>query len=534
MVDNNKFKFIVFVFFSRIISLLAQNFVIPTINSQLCNLANYQCGTSLTLNYRTINGSCNNLIKPWIGTALSPFKRLNNLQPLYADQASNPRVKAASGKPLPAARQVAMQLTFSENRFASVTIFHVQYGQMIAHDLSNSPQPQDITGRNMQCYCNSTDPYCMILPTTSDDIIDLDQPCMSIPRTISTNFNWQCQNISFKEQLNKLTSWLDMTHIYGFNAPGSARLRDPTDSGFLLTRKIPGLDMPVFPTGASGANQCMRDTVNFTCFQSGEGRTNENMALAGIQVLFLRQHNLIAKILKTQNGWTGSQLYHETKKILTGFHQHIIYNEWLSLIIGPAMMSQFNLNPGTSGYSSNYQSTLAGQIINEFATAAFRYGHGMVPDQMFKADYNLNTFKTVNLSVISFAPQEGYIDGGLDAMLRGTLTNPALMADNHFGDQLQNHLFDVGVLQGNTLRNSLSAFNIQRGRDHGLKPYNAYRSSCNLSIANNFQDLLTNMSPESVNMLQNVYANVNDIDLYVGGLFENLLPGAIVGQTFAS
>ena len=42
------------------------------------------------------------------------------------------------------------------------------------------------------------------------------------------------------------------------------------------------------------------------------------------------------------------------------------------------------------------------------------------------------------------------------------------------------------------------------------------------------------MSPESVNMVQKVYANVNDIDLYVGGLFENLLPGAIVGQTFAS
>ena len=521
-------------FLSHIGLLLAQPFVIPTITNQLCNLTRYQCGTPLTLNYRTINGACNNLAKPWIGSALTPMKRFNGLLPSYADSFSNPRIRGVSGKLLPSARQVAMALTFPNDKLSDINVFHVQYGQMVSHDLANSPQPQDLQGRNMQCYCNSTDPYCMIMPTTSDDLIYLDQPCMSIPRTISTNINSQCLNITYNEQLNKLTTWLDMTHIYGFNAPGSARLIDPTNSGFLLARKVAGLDTLVYPTGASGANQCLRDTVNFTCFQSGEGRTNENMALAAIQVLFLRQHNLIASILKTQNGWTGPQLYHEAKKILTGFHQHIIYNEWLPLIIGPSMMSQFNLNPKTSGYSNTYQSTVNVQIINEFTTAAFRFGHGMVPNVMTKADSNLNIFKSLNLTSISFTPQEGYVDGGLDALVRGTLLTPALLPDNHFGNQLQNHLFDVGVLIGDTKRSSLSAFNIQRGRDHGLKPYNAYRSSCNLNTANNFQDLLTNMSPESVNMLQKVYANVNDIDLYVGGLFENLLPGAIVGQTFAS
>ena len=76
----------------------------------------------------------------------------------------------------------------------------------------------------------------------------------------------------------------------------------------------------------------------------------------------------------------------------------------------------------------------------------------------------------------------------------------------------------------------MSAFNIQRDRDHGLRGYNGYRSSVGFNTATNFQNL-TNINPDLITLLQSVYANVNNIDLYVGGLMENLLPGAQVGQT---
>ena len=201
-------------------------------------------------------------------------------------------------------------------------------------------------------------------------------------------------------------------------------------------------------------------------------------------------------------------------------------------IIGPALMSQYNLNPLETGTFTGYDSTQYPQIINEFTTAAFRYGHGMVPSQMLKADPNWNTFATFNLTDLSFSPQQAYVNGGLDALCRGTIINPNLMPDAHFGDQLANHLFDVGIKIGNNSKFSLNMINVQRGRDHGLLPYNQYRSMAGLNTAKTFSDLSTNIGAEQIANLQSVYENVNDIDLFAGGMTEEILSGAMVGQTF--
>ena len=501
----------------------------------MCDLSQYQCNNSLALNYRTINGLCNNLVQPWIGSVRTPMKRFQNAPSAYSSISCDPVSIAADGTELPPSREVAMHLNFPEDVFIDLNVFYVQFGQVLAHDISNSVNPGDEQGRALQCFCNDTsNPLCMVLPTTKDDTVNQDQDCMGLPRTVGVNYNWNCETSAYREQINGLTSWLDNSNIYGYNLPGSQRIRNTTESGFLKVRQIEGLAGPVFPRAASGSNQCLRDSIQFPCFQGGEARTNENLILAGIQVLLFRQHNLIAKILKSQNGWTGEKLYQETKKIINGFYQHITYSEWLPLTIGPKMMEEYDLYPRTSGYTNVYQSTVAAQTINEFTTAAFRFGHNMVPSIITKADSNLKTFKSFNLSQISWSPGEGYIDGGLDAIVRGAITNRALMGDHHFSDQLQDHLFDVGVVIGDTKRNSLSAFNIQRGRDHGIQPYNFYRNLSKLNFANSFEDLSTNIDASSIDLLKSVYGSVNDIDLYIGGSFETNLPGANLGQTFAS
>ncbi|KAG8258784.1 hypothetical protein J6590_024097 [Homalodisca vitripennis] len=70
-------------------------------------------------------------------------------------------------------------------------------------------------------------------------------------------------------------------------------------------------------------------------------------------------------------------------------------------------------------------------------------------------------------------------------------------------------------------------------RDHGIRGYNHYREFCNMSRARDFGDLESDMLPGLVDTLRGVYAHVDDIDLFPGGMSERPLPGGVLGPTFA-
>ena len=80
----------------------------------------------------------------------------------------------------------------------------------------------------------------------------------------------------------------------------------------------------------------------------------------------------------------------------------------------------------------------------------------------------------------------------------------------------------------------LLSLNIQRGRDHGLPSYGEYRRTCGL------QPLTSSWSrpPEELNRaywdkLMQVYEDPRDIDLYLGAIAEDTVPGGVIGPTFA-
>ena len=125
----------------------------------------------------------------------------------------------------------------------------------------------------------------------------------------------------------------------------------------------------------------------------------------------------------------------------------------------------------------------------------------------------------------------------------GLINSKSSLTGLGIADSLRNKLFTSPNFTAG-LQIDLAATNINRGRDHGIPSYNQFRQYCQLGLASSFSDLRNTMSSQSIAKLQSVYANVNDIDLWVGGLAEGAFisnnqiddtlrtRGSVVGATF--
>lgn len=86
------------------------------------------------------------------------------------------------------------------------------------------------------------------------------------------------------------------------------------------------------------------------------------------------------------------------------------------------------------------------------------------------------------------------------------LNDQSAKYDSNLIDTLQNHLFEFKDAQGKLQAFDLLAMNINRGRDHGIPPYNAIRGACGYPRVTSFDQLADVMSLDSINMLKSAYA----------------------------
>ncbi len=124
-----------------------------------------------------------------------------------------------------------------------------------------------------------------------------------------------------------------------------------------------------------------------------------------------------------------------------------------------------------------------------------------------------------------------YQVGMIDDLMRGMLGTSMETMDQFITHEVTNHLFEEKSKPFSGL--DLAALNIQRARDHGIRPYNDYRALCNLKRARTFEDLSREVTPEIITRLKQTYEHVDDIDLFPGGLAETSLHEGLVGPTFA-
>jgi len=112
----------------------------------------------------------------------------------------------------------------------------------------------------------------------------------------------------------------------------------------------------------------------------------------------MREHNRVAGELGRLNPhWNDETLFQEARKVVIAELVHIIYAEFLPLILGRSTlfiqffltvnfifisgknsMDAFNLTEANEGFSFDYDEDVNPAVINEFSTAAFRMGHSLI------------------------------------------------------------------------------------------------------------------------------------------------------------
>ena len=171
-----------------------------------------------------------------------------------------------------------------------------------------------------------------------------------------------------------------------------------------------------------------------------------------------------------------------------------------------------------------YQRHVNAGISNVFAAAAYRFGHSMVAPELARIDENGNSLGGLPLQHAFFNPSE-ITAHGIDPLLRGLASQVTQRYDVHMVGALRNHLFGPPGSGGF----DLASLNLQRGRDHGLPGYNRVRLDFRLRPVRVFAEI--NGKPEIRKSLQAAYQDVNRVDMWIGGLAEKPVRGAIVGRT---
>lgn len=443
---------------------------------------------------RTLNGSGNNIAHPdWGAAEVSTIRIFKNA---YADGSSEP-----AGPERPSARAISNAVvaqTDSLPNSKGATDFLWQWGQFLDHDIIETPT------------IDPAEAFDIPVPIGDPHFDPASTGTVQIP----LNRSLYEEHAGVREQINAISAYIDGSQVYGSTDARAFALRRLDGSGKLKVTESNHGDL--LPYNEGGFDNAPSPTPNF--FLAGDVRANEQVGLTALHTLFVREHNYWAESYAGLNPQAMDEEIYQFARMIVGAEiQAITYREFLPVLLGRDALPPYR----------GYRDDVRADISNSFGAAAFRIGHSMLSSELLRVDRNGDEIEAGHLSLATSFFDPGLIeDEGIEVVLRGLASQQCQELDAHLIDEVRNFLFGPPGAGGF----DLASLNIQRGRDHGIPGFNEVRRGLGLRPLRFMSDLTDN--PDDVKSLQSVYDDPDQLDLWVGALCENDLPGSMVGETY--
>ena len=447
--------------------------------------------------FRSLDGSGNNLTnRAWGSAGTNYLREASGAK--YGDGISTP-----AGATRPSARAISNTLgdqagaTTADERGLSTCWY--EFGQFLDHDIGLAA-------------AGFTEAFDIAVPT-GDVWFD---PASTGTKKIwmdRSAFNPATGTKSPRQQVNKVSAFIDASQVYGVDAARAAWLRSGTGGRLKVRATEQGNMLPL--NDGTQANDDALGNAPTTLIVAGDVRANEQPGLTTLQTVFVREHNLHADAIAKRNPtWNDERVFQEARRIVIAELQVIVTREFLPALLGKPL-------PPYRGY----RNTVNPGISNAFATAAYRNGHSMVGPDIGIVDATFTEIGSLPLQNVFFNPAVIPSVGGIDAFVRYFAIDTQQVTDTRIVDPLRNFLFGPPGSGGF----DLGALNIQRGRDHGLPDYNTMRVDFGMPRVRNFGQITANTA--IADALKSLYGSVDSIDPWVGLLAEDHVAGASVGPT---
>ncbi|CAB4473144.1 heme peroxidase [Rhizophagus irregularis] len=518
-------------------------------------------GTDLTV--RSYDGTCNNILHNNWGAPNRVYDR-GFFPAYYQDNFSGaPKLTIDCRQLSNVLGDNGLPPTFTGNPLGddvlSTTrknIFEIFFGQLINHDLEDAALQSSTPGISIADVTNdivyNTQPGNIWNPNATQYMT----ATLSLGRVLNSTLY----------PANKANSYLDLSAVYGNNPDDGDGLRDKKDGTLTLSKFVANggvynakiLNITVENVAPSPQDTNVFPSLNAPpipveqAMVSGDSRASENVQLAIMHTIWIREHNFQAKQVVAKNPklvGNDEAIYQQARRMTIAEYQHIVYEEFLPAALGFKM-------PPYGGYDQNiYVDT---SVV--FAAAAFRYGHSQVrpynivdgcteeliplhPDYQ-TADSHPNRFFYIGRSISVDPPpnsplthdQLDYTPARMIALAGGTSNG----VDNIVVSMLRELAAEFDLLITTPIRHmpaliDLFAVDIARGRLSGLQPYNQYRAVyhpagdlysnpvCDINAAEDSIEcfsLITSNLTVATN-LKSFYTKVNLIDAIIGMFAED-------------